>query len=131
MTPYPNASSPLQKLFNKFMSSSRLAIEQAWGEMSSRFRFMRTDITWMSLDWECEVSRLIYGTMLLHNLCKQAKDPPFDLEPQDFALIGQDVVDDTDVAYSPEQDASAIRNALAVLVGQEYELDASGQLIRK
>ena len=39
-----------RRIWNKFSNKSRMAIEQAWGELTSRFRFLRTTINWISED---------------------------------------------------------------------------------
>ncbi len=118
-----------KRVFNKLLSRSRMTIEEAWGELSSRFRFLRTDITWASHDWESEVSCAIYACMLLHNMCKEALDPAFPLEQQDYELIGQNVIDDANPAYAPAQDGAAVRDAIAVWASEQYTLGAGGVLV--
>jgi len=132
MKPFPGANLSLPKrIFNKWLSRSRQAIEQAWGELSARFRFLRTDITWMSEDWEKEVSEVIYACMILHNLCKLDLDPPFPLEQADFELMEQDIIPDVNPGFQPDGSGENVRDALCAWALDRYGLDAGGNLTPK
>ena len=126
MKPYPGSNLSLHKrIYNKWLSRSRQVIEQAWGELSARFRFLRTDITWMSEDWEKEVSEIIYASMILHNLCKMNLDPAFPLEDADFKE--QDIIHDVNPA---EDSGENVRDALCMWAESRYGLSAGGIRLR-
>jgi hypothetical protein len=108
-----------------------MVIEEAWGELSSRFRFLRTDITWAGDDWTADVGKIIYASMLLHNLCKASLDPPFPLEDADYQFIGQDMVPDSKASYAPSLDGNATRDALALWAYDRYTLGPGGVLERR
>ena len=110
-----------------------MPVEETWGELSSRFRFLRSEIAWTSDDWESEVSKVIYASMLLHNLCKRDKEQPFPREDQDFKLEQRGLykIKDDDARYDPASLASTARDALAVWISERYTLNAGGQVVDK
>eukprot|EP00961_Rhodomonas_salina_P241978 3268895-Rhodomonas_salina.1 len=86
MTPFANASTNRQHLFNFCFSSTRFYVEQAFGWWKNRFRFL---IRASQLSHGNQ-SMLIYATMILHNLCVVCGD----CEKREWKyLLGQTMVD--------------------------------------
>jgi DDE superfamily endonuclease len=78
ITPWPGADlgDDAKKAFNFFHSSLRIHVEQAFGQITSRF-----GILWRPLKFGLEkIPTIILSAFLLHNFCIDEKEPPISME---------------------------------------------------
>ena len=74
LNPIPNATSARDLYFNFCHSSTRFPVEEIFGRWKNRFRFLlyESDLS------HTRYNRLVYVSMILHNLCTIRKDDAVD-----------------------------------------------------
>ena len=81
-----------RKRFNKVQSSTRMAIERAFGQLKGRWRILLEAIRSHDIQRICQI---IHVCCILHNICIDQVEE--DCEEQQYVLDGDDVMDDGNV----------------------------------
>ena len=79
LTPFLNPNTRPQELFNFSHKSSRVRIEMAIGQLKRRFSCLKTPLR-ISLE---RVSATVMACCILHNICKEMRDPDPDVQVQE------------------------------------------------
>ena len=74
LNPIPNATDPLDLLFNFCLSSTRFFVEETFGRWKNRFRFL----LYMSRMTHRRFVNVVYASMVLHNMLTILKDDAVD-----------------------------------------------------
>jgi hypothetical protein len=73
MTPYENILTPLERRFNMSHCRNRILIEHAFGQLKSRFPFLKACIRVKTE----RIPSYICACFILHNIAKSIHDPDF------------------------------------------------------
>ena len=74
--PFPGRGlTPNERNFNRRLSAIRVGSEQAWADVTHRFRFWKCACEWKGEEWQRHVSHAILACMAIHNICLDYGDP--------------------------------------------------------
>ena len=127
LTPaYLNPSTPAQQLFNKSHKTTRVKIEDAFGQLKRRFACLRMGLR-ISLP---RVATTIIACFILHNYCKNCNDP----ETHEDPTSNDDNEESNMHDHSEELDCSGgeevreeIASGLLLLQGEQHSYVLSEQ----
>lgn len=75
MTPYRNATTPLQRKFNYKHSATRMAIEKLYGQLKRRFALLKCGLRFKKVE---DSANCIVAIAIIFNICKKEGDNGFD-----------------------------------------------------
>ena len=101
-------------------------VEQAWGVLCQRFARWHAIIPWLPEDWKTKIPVCIEASMILHNLCIDAKVPLSGVA----VPVAVESLPSSQVEEPPNSSEEVLRACLTRYAVDNYTPDAQGRLVR-